>query len=72
VQRTRTLASNAKRRTADLRVSGVFERLPDDRRSLISHDGRASVIEMEGIFVEVGMLSHKGVQIVDENFLRFD
>ena len=53
-------------------VSGVLEGPPDDRRCLGAHDCRASLVEMEGVFVEVGMLDHQSVLVIDGNPLRFD
>src|SRR5258708_23768375 len=53
-------------------VSGVLESPPDARRRLGAHDCRASLIEMEGVLIEVGMLGHKSVLVVDRNPLRFD
>src|SRR5580765_8528886 len=55
-----------------LLVSGILERPPNDRRGLYAHLCRASLVEMEGILVEVRMFRHKSVLVVDGNFFRFD
>src|SRR6266403_425130 len=53
-------------------VSGIFEGSPDDHRGLNAHYGRASLVEMKGILVEVSMLGHKSVLVVDWNLFCFD
>ena len=55
-----------------LLVSGILESPPNDRRGLYAHLCRASLVEMEGILVEVRMFRHKSVLVVDGNFFRFD
>ena len=53
-------------------VSGIFEGSPDDHRGLYAHYGRASLVEMKGILVEVSMLAHKSVLVVDWNLFCVD
>src|ERR1700731_860271 len=51
---------------------GVFERSPYARRCLYAHHCRASLVEVKGVLVKVGMLRHEGVLVIHRNPLRFD
>src|SRR2546421_6869096 len=53
-------------------VSRLLEDPSDDHRCLGAHDCRASLVEVEGVLVEVGMLCHQLVLVIDGNPLRFD
>jgi len=53
-------------------VSRLFEGPFDDRSCLAAHDGRAILIEVDSVLIEVEMPHHEAVLVVDKNLLHFD